>query len=64
MTIKDKLQEIEKQYWMSGNTKMSEAFLELISDLGDDLEEAYGNGKEYGYETGYDIDNLAWLLEN
>lgn len=55
MSIKEKLQEIEKQYWMSGDTKMSEVFLELVSYLGDDLEEAYGNGKNSGYETGYDI---------
>lgn len=55
MSIKEKLQEIEKQYWMSGDTKMSEVFLELISDLGDDLEEAYNNGKDSGYESGYDI---------
>lgn len=54
MSIKEKLQEIEKQYWMSGDTKMSEVFLELMSDLGDDLEESYNNGKEYGYDIGYD----------
>lgn len=55
MSIKQKLQEIEKQYWMSGNTKMSEVFLEFMSDLGDDLEESYENGKNSGYETGYNI---------
>ena len=54
MSIKEKLQEIEKQYWMSGDTKMSEVFLELISDLGDDLEEAYNNGYETGCDIGYD----------
>lgn len=54
MSIKQKLQEIEKQYWMSGDTKMSEVFLELLGDLESEFGEVYESGITYGKGLGYE----------
>lgn len=49
------LNEMEKEFYLRGDSEMSRKLLNIMNLLKDDLEDKYEEGKEDGFNSGYDV---------
>lgn len=49
------LSEMEKEFYLKGDSEMSRELLNIMNLLKDDLEDKYEDGKEDGFNSGYEV---------